>query len=130
MNIRSRAAVAGAAVAVAAVVGGLLLWQQRHKPRAEPPPATRAEPVAAAPTAPASPPAAEPAVKHPVQLTEVKGSVPSVRPWVRYEFVDPALEALPAGQKIMLRVGPVNERRLKARLTELRRALVARSTGT
>lgn len=61
-----------------------------------------------------------------VQLTQVKGPVPSTRPWVRYEFADLALEALPAGQKIMLRVGPVNERRLKARLTELRRALVGR----
>jgi hypothetical protein len=64
-----------------------------------------------------------------VQLTEVKGPVPSTRPWVRYEFADPALEALPAGQKVMLRVGPVNERRLKARLTELRRALIGRVAG-
>jgi hypothetical protein len=64
-----------------------------------------------------------------VHLTEVKGPIPSVRPWVRYEFVDPALEALPAGQKIMLRVGPVNERRLKARLREFQHALVARSTA-
>jgi hypothetical protein len=62
-----------------------------------------------------------------VQLTQVKGPIPSVRPWVRYEFADPALESLSAGQKILLRVGPVNERRLKARLTELRRALVGRA---
>jgi hypothetical protein len=60
-----------------------------------------------------------------VQLTEVKGSVPSVRPWVRYEFADPALESLAAGQKILMRVGPVNQRRLKAKLVEIRAALLA-----
>ena len=58
-----------------------------------------------------------------LHLTEVKGSVPSDRPWVRYEFAEPALEALPAGQKIMLRVGPVNERRLKAKLKQVRQQL-------
>lgn len=62
----------------------------------------------------------------PVQLTEVKGPEPSVRPWVRYEFADPALQSLAAGQKIMVRVGPANERRLKARLTALRQELTAR----
>lgn len=61
-----------------------------------------------------------------VQLTEVKGPVPSVRPWVRYEFADPALESLSAGQKILLRVGPVNERRLKARLAAFRQELIKR----
>lgn len=58
-----------------------------------------------------------------VQLVEVKGSVPSDRPWVRYEFADPALESLAAGQKILLRMGPANERRIKAKLGELRQAL-------
>jgi hypothetical protein len=33
---------------------------------------------------------------------------------------DPQLEALSSGQKLMVRVGPDNERRLKARLRELR----------
>lgn len=59
-----------------------------------------------------------------VTLTDVRGDVPSTRPWVRYEFVDPNLQALSSGQKIMVRVGLVNERRLKKRLRELR-ALVA-----
>jgi hypothetical protein len=72
---------------------------------------------------------ATPAVSEPIEvrLTEVKGPVPSERPWVRYEFADPALEALSSGQKIMLRVGPINERRLKARLAEVRRAITRRS---
>ncbi len=59
-----------------------------------------------------------------VRLTEVKGEVSSTRPWVRYEFADPQLQALSSGQKIMVRMGLVNERRLKARLKALR-ALVA-----
>lgn len=68
---------------------------------------------------------ATPAADYPlaVQLVEVKGPIPSLRPWVRYEFVDPALESLAAGQKILLRVGPVNQRRLKAKLTEIRQAI-------
>jgi hypothetical protein len=57
-------------------------------------------------------------------LVEVKGEVPSERPWVRYEFADPALESASPGQKIMLRVGAVNQRRLKAQLRGLRAELV------
>lgn len=64
-----------------------------------------------------------------VKLTEVKGDVPSTRPWVRYEFADPALERLSAGQKTLVRMGPVNQRRLKARLTELRNAVATGSVA-
>jgi len=60
----------------------------------------------------------------PLTLVEVKGEVPSERPWVRYEFADPALESASAGQKIMLRVGAVNQRRLKAQLRALRAEFV------
>jgi hypothetical protein len=67
----------------------------------------------------------EPELSPRLQLTEVKGPVPSTRPWVRYQFADPELESLAAGQKILLRVGPVNERRLKAKLAELRAQIVA-----
>jgi hypothetical protein len=68
---------------------------------------------------------ATPEVTYPVKLhlTEVKGPIPSERPWVRYEYADPALEQLAAGQKILLRVGPVNARRLKAKLAEARQQL-------
>ncbi len=58
-----------------------------------------------------------------VTLVEVKGSVPSVRPWVRYEFSDPALQSLTAGQKMLLRTGEVNQRRLTAKLREIRAAI-------
>jgi hypothetical protein len=71
----------------------------------------------------------QPAQAPAVQLLDVKGSVPSLRPWVRYEFADPQLQSLAAGQKILLRVGPANERRLKAKLAQLRTALTAREPG-
>lgn len=65
---------------------------------------------------------ATPEVREPLKLrlVEVKGPVPSERPWVRYEYADPALESLTAGQKILLRIGPDNARRLKAKLAEAR----------
>lgn len=56
----------------------------------------------------------------PVKLTEVKGEMAAERPWISYEFADPKLESLSAGQKMLVRMGPVNERRLKAKLKELR----------
>lgn len=71
---------------------------------------------------------ATPEASYPIRLKllEIKGSVPSLQPWLRYQYVDPALGALSSGQKILLRVGPVNQRRLKAKLTEIRQQLAAR----
>lgn len=45
---------------------------------------------------------------------------------VMYRFADPALEALPAAQKQMLRTGPDNMRRVKLKLQELQQALASR----
>lgn len=56
---------------------------------------------------------------------EPRQPVVLVRPHVLYEYADPELEALTAGQKILIRVGPDNAARLKARLRELRVLLVA-----
>ncbi|MDH5538227.1 MAG: DUF3014 domain-containing protein [Rhizobacter sp.] len=67
----------------------------------------------------------EPAEPITVQLTEVKGPIESTTPWLRYEYADPALESRSAGQKILMRVGKDNAKRLKAKLAEIRR-LVAR----
>lgn len=55
-----------------------------------------------------------------VTLVEVKGSVPSTRPWVRYELADPALESQSAGRKMLLRTGPDHQRRLQAKLKDIR----------
>jgi hypothetical protein len=41
-----------------------------------------------------------------------------------YVFQDPQLEALPAGQKILLRVGRENARKLKATLADIRQRIV------
>ena len=62
-------------------------------------------------------PEAPPAMHLP---TIASGEQPK-RPWVLYEFDDLALQSLSAGQRVLLRMGPVNERRVKARLTEFRR---------
>lgn len=59
-----------------------------------------------------------------VALVEVKGTVPSLRPWVRYEYADPALEAMSAGRKMLMRTGPDNQARLQARLLEIRQQMV------
>jgi hypothetical protein len=61
-------------------------------------------------------PAAPPAVV----LVEVKGEVVSTRPWVRYEYVDPTLQSMSAGQKILLRMGADNQRRVQAKLVDIR----------
>ena len=46
-----------------------------------------------------------------------------IQPNVLYQFEDPDLEALSAGQKILIRMGPENAARIKARLHQLRRLL-------
>ena len=56
-----------------------------------------------------------------MHLPTIAASEQPKRPWVLYEFDDPALQSLSAGQRVLLRMGPVNERRVKARLAEFRR---------
>jgi hypothetical protein len=53
------------------------------------------------------------------------GPVKLVRPKVLYQFADPELEGLSAGQKVMVRMGAENAAKVKAKLRELRRELVA-----
>jgi len=60
-----------------------------------------------------------------VHLPTINGPVQPERPWVLYEFDDPDLQSLSAGQRTLLRMGPVNERRVKVRLAELRRLVTA-----
>ena len=66
----------------------------------------------------------EPAEPPRLRLTEVKGPIAPERPWVRYEFADPRLQSLAAGQKILVRMGLANERRVKAWLTAFRAELL------
>jgi hypothetical protein len=60
-----------------------------------------------------------------VRLLEVRGTMADPRPWVRYEFADPQLQSLSAGQKMLVRMGPANATRAKTVLTKLRRLLAA-----
>ena len=63
-----------------------------------------------------------------IRVVEVRGEVPSERPWLRYEYADPRLQSLSAGQKAMLRVGVDNARRLKAVLRAWRAQLARMPT--
>ena len=57
----------------------------------------------------------------------VTGPVRLVRPNVLYEFADPKLEALSAGQKILLRMGPENAARIRAKLERIRSDLTGQA---
>lgn len=61
-----------------------------------------------------------------LQAPEPTGPVALVQPKVMYRYADPELESLSAGRKIMIRVGPDNARRLKAKLRELRATLAGK----
>lgn len=54
---------------------------------------------------------------------ETPARIKLIRPNVLYQFADTDLEALSAGQKIMIRMGPENATRIRSRLQELRREL-------
>lgn len=64
---------------------------------------------------------ATPTPDKPVALTQ---------PHVLYKFANPELESLSAGQKMLLRTGPANETRIKARLRAYRAALTGASLPT
>jgi hypothetical protein len=51
------------------------------------------------------------------------------QPKVMFTFVDPKLEGLSAGQKILVRIGLDNELRLKAKLRDIRRALTEKAAN-
>lgn len=53
------------------------------------------------------------------------GSIALMRPNVMYTYADPALEARPAGQKLLLRMGPENAALIKTKLRELRAIITA-----
>jgi hypothetical protein len=65
-----------------------------------------------------------------LQTPDVKGDIALVRPNVMYQYADPALESLSAGQKVLLRMGPDNEAAVKAKLREFKAAIADRSRGT
>ena len=58
---------------------------------------------------------------------EISDPIKLVQPKVLYQFADPKLEALSAGQKIMIRMGAANAAKVKAKLAEIRALVVART---
>jgi len=62
-------------------------------------------------------------IDHLLEAPDIGGRISLVRPRVLYKYVDPELEALSAGQKIFVRIGPRNAARVKSKLSELREAL-------
>jgi hypothetical protein len=56
---------------------------------------------------------------------QLAGPIELVRPNVMYAFADPGLESRPAGQKLLIRMGPDNAAAIKTKLTELRSAITA-----
>jgi hypothetical protein len=66
-------------------------------------------------------------IDHLLATPEVAGPVKLAKPWVMYEFADPALEARSAGQKTLIRMGPANAARVKAKLREIRRQVTGRT---
>jgi Protein of unknown function (DUF3014) len=56
---------------------------------------------------------------------DVRGPVALVRPNVMYQYSDPKIESLSAGQRLMVRLGPDNEAVVKAKLREVRAAVAS-----
>lgn len=66
-------------------------------------------------------------IDHLLAAPDVPAPIALAQPKVLYEFADPALEGRSAGQKILMRMGPVNEARVKAKLRDIRHALTGQS---
>lgn len=58
-------------------------------------------------------------IKHLLDAPEPQAPVKLVQPKVFYQFADPELEARSAGQKILMRMGNENARKIKAKLREI-----------
>ncbi len=62
-------------------------------------------------------------IDHLLSTPDITGPVALTQPKVLYEFADPQLQELSAGQKLLVRMGPDNEARVKAKLREIRKLL-------
>lgn len=65
-----------------------------------------------------------------VERVEVKGPFNQARPWVTYEFTNPELSELSAGQKMLLRAGQDNHQRLRNKLIEIKAGVISKSQVT
>ena len=66
-------------------------------------------------------------IDHLLVTPEIDGPIRLAKPWIMYEFADPALEARSAGQKTLIRMGAANALRVKAKLREFRRQIAGQA---
>jgi len=59
-------------------------------------------------------------IDHLLGAPVVGGTIPLTQPKVLYEFANPELERLSAGRKVLVRLGPANEEKVKAKLRAFR----------
>jgi len=71
----------------------------------------------------------EPSGALPVEVPDIRGPLKPTRLWLLYRFSDPALEGLSSGQKILLRVGMDNRKRLRSKLVEIRKLIAKEKLG-
>jgi hypothetical protein len=67
-------------------------------------------------------------IDHLLAAPAAPGPLALTKPEAFWVFADPQLESLSAGQKLMLRIGPENAAKVKAKLREVRRELTGRDT--
>jgi hypothetical protein len=68
-------------------------------------------------------------IDHLLATPDVKGPISLAQPNMQFEYADPRIEALSAGQKALIRMGSENTAAVKQKLKELRRELVARQAA-
>jgi Protein of unknown function (DUF3014) len=68
-------------------------------------------------------------IDHLLATPDVREPLVLVQPRVLYEFADPTLQNLSAGQKILLRMGAENRQEAKAKLREFRQAITAENSA-
>jgi hypothetical protein len=68
-------------------------------------------------------------IDHLLATPELEGPIALAQPNVLYQFADPKLESMSAGQKVLVRMGPENARVMKDKLREVRRELIAQPPG-
>ena len=59
-----------------------------------------------------------------LKTPQVAGPIKLVQPKVYYQFSDPQLESLTAGQKLLIRIGPENAVLVKSKLKEFRKFVI------
>jgi hypothetical protein len=68
-------------------------------------------------------------IDHLLAAPEPKAPIRLSQPKIMFEFADPNLEDLSAGQKILVRIGIDNELRLKTKLRDVRKALTGKAAN-